>query len=224
MLKTSARAARGVSLVELLVGLAVGLLVLVGAMAMMVNVQTSSWRLNIEARLNQDLRAAADVMARDLRRSGYWGNAIAGTQASGATAATAQNPYTAVSSGSANINYRFSRDVTENNTLDDGEQFGFRLLDGVLQMQTASGVWTDLTDDKSLTVTNFSITPSVTVLPLGHRCPKTCAAGAANCPTTTVRSAQIALTAQAVRDANVVRRLNLSARMRNDQIQGQCPT
>ena len=227
MLTCTNRASRrscGLSLVELMVGLVIGLIVTLGASSLVALVQTGSWRLLIETRLNQDLRAATDVVARDLRRSGYWGNAISGSQALGSSGVAAQNPYIAVSgSSSAGLSYGFSRDAVENNLLDDVEQFGFRLSSGVLQMQTASGVWQDLTDDKSLRATAFNITPSETTLALGHLCSSVCAAGTPNCPTTKVRSYAIALTAQAVRDAAVVRTMNLAVRVRSDQQQGRCP-
>lgn len=224
MLIRPCRTGRGLTLVELMVGLAVGMLVLVGAMTIMVSLQSTSWRLMVETRLNQDLRAAADVVARDLRRGGYWGNAINGTLAVAATGATQQNPYSLASGSTANgMVYRFSRDATENDVLDAAEQFGFRLNDGVLQMQTASGVWQDLTDSKNLSMTAFTVAPRETALPLGNLCAKVCAAGTPNCPTTTVRSYVIGLTGRAVRDSAMVRSMSLSVRVRNDLLQGQCP-
>jgi type IV pilus assembly protein PilW len=224
MLKQAYRRCRGFSLVELMVGMAIGLVVVLGAMSMVVQIQTGSWNLQVETRLNQDLRAAADVIARDLRRGGYWGDAIRGTQTVGGTSTTPQNPYAAVSgSTSAGLAYGFSRDAVENNVLDAGEQFGFRLSSGMLQMQTSNGVWQDLTDSKNLTITAFNITPSDTALPLGHLCAKGCAPGTPNCPTTRVRSYLIGLTGQSVRDSSVVRNMNISVRVRNDQLQGQCP-
>ena len=216
---------RGVSLIELMVGLAVSLIVVGGALSMMARIQTTSWRLMIETRLNQDLRAAADLMARDLRRGGYWGNAIQGALAQGVGSVAVQNPYRALSGSTANgLAYRFSRDAVENNTLDDTEQFGFRLLEGVLQMQTASGVWQNLTDDKNLLVTALAVTPTLTALPIGSLCSKPCTAGTPNCPVSTVRSLAITLTGQSVRDSTVVRSTALTVRVRNDEFSGQCPS
>ena len=217
-------ASRGLSLIELMVGLAVSLVVAGGALSMMVRIQSTSWRLLIETRLNQDLRAAADLMARDLRRSGYWGNAIQGALAQGVSSLAVQNPYRALSGSTAGgLSYGFSRDAVENNTLDSAEQFGFRLRSGVLQMQTASGVWTDLTDDKNLLVTALTVTPSLTSLQIGNLCAKPCAAGTPNCPVSTVRSLAISLTGQAVRDSSVVRSTASTVRVRTDEFSGQCP-
>lgn len=216
---------RGLSLVELMVGLVVSMIVVGGAISMMVRMQTTTWRLLHETRLNQDLRAAADVVARDLRRGGFWGNAIQGTQAVGVGSTVTQNPYAALSNNSTDgVFYRFSRDVTENNTLDDAERFGFRLHQGVLQMQTLRDVWQDLTDDKNLRMTALTITPTEIPLPLGSICSKPCAAGTPNCPVSTVRSLAVTLTGQSVRDSTMVRSINLTVRMRNDESAGKCPT
>ena len=219
------RRARGISLIELMVGLVVSLIVVGGALSMMVRIQTTSWRLMIETRLNQDLRAAADLMARDLRRSGYWGNAIQGTLAQGVGSVAAQNPYRALSGSTADgLAYGFSRDAVENNTLDTAEQFGFRLYSGVLQMQLTSGVWQNLTDDKNVLVTALAVTPTLTALPIGSLCSKPCAVGTPNCAVSTVRNLAITLTGQSVRDSTVVRSTAMTVRVRNDEFAGQCPT
>lgn len=218
------RAARGASLIEAMVGITVGMIVVAGALTLFVTNLTGTRRLQAEVRLNQDLRAAVDVVARDLRRAGYWGNAIQGTLAAGAGAATAQNPYSAVSFLSdSSVRYRFSRDAVENNVVDGAEQFGLRLQDGVLQMKTATGNWQDLTDSKAVTVTAFTLTPTQAALPLGNLCPTTCAAGTPNCPITTVRRIAVTLTGRSTSDNAVTRTHSTVVRVRDDQLSGQCP-
>ena len=69
------RGQRGLSIVELLIGLAIGLFIVGGAIKLFVDNLTNNRRLLLETRVNQDLRAAADLIARDLRRAGYWRNA-----------------------------------------------------------------------------------------------------------------------------------------------------
>lgn len=60
----------GLSLVELMVGIAIGL-VIVAAATLLVSMQLSdNRRLLLEAQLQQDLRASADLIARAMRRSG----------------------------------------------------------------------------------------------------------------------------------------------------------
>lgn len=214
---------RGLSIVEMLVGVAVGMVVLGGALTLFARNLGGSRQLLLETRLNQDLRAAADLVTRDLRRAGYWGNAIQGTLAIGTSAVTAQNPYRSVTTPSGSeIAYEFSQG-TENDLLDTGETFGFRLNNGALQMQSAAGTWTSLTDNTAVNITGFTITPTVTTLSLGYLCPKTCGAGTPNCPTVAVRSYAVTLQGQSVKDANVVRSLRSVVRVRNDELAGQCP-
>ncbi len=213
----------GLSVVELMVGVAVGLVVVAGALSLIARNLAGSRHLLAETRLNQDLRAAADVVARDLRRSGFWGNAVKGTIAQGNSAAVAQNPYSAVSSSADSLGYGFSRDTVENDVLDDQEQYGFRLSSGVLQMQTESGLWQDLTDSGNMMMTGFAVSPTSTSLALGNLCPKICAAGTPNCPTTTVRGFTIKLTGQSTRDAGLVRSLEATVLVRNHLLSGQCP-
>jgi type IV pilus assembly protein PilW len=224
MLNPSRHRSRGASLIELMVGMVVGLFVVAGAMSLTAGSITNSRQLLTETRLNQDLRAAADLVARDLRRSGYWGNAINGTIAVGAGSATVENPYRVASGTTADgLRYSFSRDVTEDNALGAAEQFGFRLSAGKLQFQTSSGVWQDVTDDRSVVVTAFTVTPTQTTLALGGQCLTVCAPGVANCPTVTVRNYAVSLSGRSVSDTTMTRTQSVDVRLRNDRIDGQCP-
>jgi type IV pilus assembly protein PilW len=239
---------RGLSVVELLVGLALGLFLVAGAVTMFVSNLGSSRQLLVEARINQDLRSAADLIARDLRRAGYWGNAPLGTIATGSGSPVA-NPYSTVTPGTGIIEYTFSRDATEDNAVGGNEQFGFRRAVqggvGVIQMKmgVVSGAdnWQPVTDPQTLNIPNngFVVTPTETVLDMRAACSRTCctaadvAAGTAGCtattlssgtcPTITVREYQLALTGNAVGDANVVRTLTTRVRARNDRYAGTCP-
>lgn len=215
---------RGLSILELLVGSAVGMIIVGGAVMLVAKNMVGSRMLLAETRLNQDLRNAADLVSRDLRRAGYWGNAIQGTIAIGTSALTTQNPYSSVASPSADaIDYNFSRDnATDNNTLDANEQFGFRLHADALQMQTGNG-WTDVTDKSLVRITKLNLTPTVTSISLGDTCPTLCGIGTPNCPTVTVRSYTIELDGQSVQDANVQRSLRSTVRVRNDKVSGACP-
>lgn len=216
--------ARGFSIVELLVGVAIGLIVTSSTVVLSSRSMASSRQLLAEIRVNQDLRAVADLVTRDLRRAGYWGNAILGTQTTATGSVAASNPYAAVSTGVAGaVTYAFTRDATENNALDGSEQFGFRLQSGRVEMQTAQGAWQAVTDPDVLTITAFTITPAMTTLALGHLCPTTCAPGAPNCPTVTVRRIDLLLRGQSVRDAALTRELRSSVRLRNDEFAGACP-
>ena len=67
------RGHRGASLVELLVGMAVGLLIAAGGVMLLTGNLRDNRSLILEARLMQDLRTASDMVARNLRRAGAWG-------------------------------------------------------------------------------------------------------------------------------------------------------
>jgi prepilin peptidase dependent protein B len=215
---------RGMSLIELMVGTAAGMLIVAGALSIFSAQVVATRRTMLEVRVNQDLRAAADLVARDLRRAAYWQNAIEGTRISGAGASTAVNPYRSVQFASGTLSYQFSRDSVENNTLDAPEQFGFRLHDTLgLQMQTSSGSWQTLTDPATLRITTFTITPREITLPLGELCTKSCPVGTPNCPSISTRSYELLLAGQAVADASVQRELRMAVRVRNDRLEGACP-
>lgn len=227
---TPKRFSKGMSITEMLLGVAIGLFLLAGASAMFVGNVTNSRRLLLEARINQDLRAAMDLITRDLRRGGYWGNALAGTLATGSTSATRTNPYSAVTStGSTQIDYTYTRDATENDALDTGtEQFGFKLdtVTRAIQMNIG-GTWQALTNTDILTIPNngFTITPTETTIDIRAACAKTCTDTvlAPSCPRVQVRTYNIVLTGTSKTDSAVSRTLRSQVRVRNDAMLGSCP-
>lgn len=218
---------RGLSLVELLVGVAIGLFIAATGTTLLASNLRESRSLLVEARLMQDLRTAADVIARDLRRAGYWGSAAAGVWSTGANSVQA-NPYAAVAPSTAasdTVSFRYSRDATENNNIDTNEQFGFRLRNGVIELQLGAGNWQALTDAGTLTVTAFSVTPTVQDVSLASSCTLPCPAGSsATCPPRQeVRSLDVLISARAANDASVTRSVRSSVRVRNDPLVGACP-
>lgn len=217
---------RGMSIVEMLVAVAIGLFVMAGTISLFVTNLGNMRRLGTEARVNQDMRTAIELITRDLRRAGYWANAISGTVASGVNNATTTNAYAGVVATANQVNYSFARDT--NDVLNPTEQFGFRLNSGVIEMQTDGSSWQGITNSDVLSITTFTITPVTTALPVGDICMKTCVAGAVspegtNCPTLTVRQYNLLLRGQSAVDNRVTRELRSSVRVRNDQFAGVCP-
>jgi type IV pilus assembly protein PilW len=216
---------RGLSLVELLVGIAIGLFVVAGATMLVANQLGDNRRLLLETQIQQDLRAAADIIARDVRRSGYWGAAQSGIWYAGSAGVSA-NPYTALTpavSGAAAsaVTFDYSRGV-ENNAVDATEQSGFRLVNGVIQMRVG-GAWQPLTDDRTLRVTNFQVTMNAQQIALSCFLP--CGAGPLpSCPTQTLREMQVVIDGRAVNDPAVQRSVRSNVRLRNDVVTGSCPT
>lgn len=204
----------GASLVELLVGVAVGLFIVSGATLLVSTQLSENKRLLAETQLQQDLRAAADIMTRELRRSGYWMDAHRGVAL--VNRAAEPNPLsgiTATSGANAMTTYRYRRAVNQEGP------YGFRLFNGVLQMQVDGGNWQDLTDSRVMQVTAFGVEgfaePSE-VMP----CPKACADGTTDCwPRSQVRGLVLSLDARSRADANVTRSLVTTVRLRNDLVE-----
>ncbi|MHB1113917.1 MAG: PilW family protein [Acidovorax defluvii] len=237
---------QGLSVIELLIGVAVGLFILSGALMLFGDYINNNRRLVLETQVNQDIRAAADLIARDLRRAGYWGNATAGVFTNNNISATASSPYAAVSpsgtSASSTTTYSYSQDNTENNTLDNAEKFGFRLNAGVLQYQQGNANWQAITDSNTLKIDKFTVTPTPKpkkmCVQLDQYCTggsSTCAsctvdpdsgcptAACATCPFIKVRSYDIALQGTSKTDTTVTRTIQETVRVRNEELLGSCP-
>lgn len=218
-------APRGLSLIELMVAVAIGLVVAAAAVTLLTSQLRESRSLLLEARLMQDLRTTADIVARDLRRAGYWGASTDGVWATGA-GAVAANPYAAVAPATAAsdaVSFRFSRDAAENNRVDANEQFGFRLRTGVIEIQLGAGNWQALTDKGTFMVTQFSLAPNVQTLSLDAFCARPCPAGASTCPPQQqVRSFTVEIGGRLADDASVTRSVRSQVRLRNDPVVGAC--
>ena len=238
---------RGLSLVEFMVGLAVGLLVVVGAAKLFADFVIGNKRMMLETRVNQDLRAAADMVARDVRRAGYWDNALTGMWSAG-TVAPIVNPHATgagqLSVPSANsVNYSYARDTNDAlNAASESAGFDLATVRGVntLRMKVG-GAWQELTDPGTVRITTFSVTPVAPALAndlspyCGCLTRLTCSLGTgsdgiknstfnpAGAPTATIDSLQIVLTGQAVNDPAVVRTLSETVRVRNPRLSGSCP-
>ena len=223
---TPSRAQRGLSLVELMIGLGVGLFITAIGGTLLASHVRENRSLLLEARLMQDLRSAADVITRDLRRAGYWAGATSGVWSAGATGII-PNPYAAVTPNSAAsdaVSFRYSRDTTENNVVDSNEQFGFRLRNGAIEMLLGGSGWQALTDAGTLTVSVFSVTPSVERIDLQGSCSKACPTGSTSCPPQQeVRNLVLLISGRSATDAGVTRSVRSQVRLRNDSFTGACP-
>lgn len=218
-------AQRGLSIVELLVGITIALLIAAAGVTVFAGNLRENRQLLLEARLMQDLRTAADLVSRDLRRAGYWGAADDGVWAVGA-GGVATNPYAALAPTGATsdaISFRYSRDATENQVVDSNEQFGFRLRNGAIEIQLGAGNWQALTDAGTLTITAFDVTPSAQTLSLESFCATVCPTGSTTCPPRQqLRSVALLITGRLVADAAVTRSVRSQVRLRNDTVTGAC--
>jgi type IV pilus assembly protein PilW len=214
---------RGLSLVEMMVGLAVGLLVVAGATMVVTTQLGDNRRMLLETQLQQDLRASADIITRDLRRAGAWTDTARISLWTPAAAPQA-NPYTAASPASGvtatEVSYNYYRNASSP-TL-----YGFRLNDGGVVQSLMGNAWQDLTDARVMTVTAFNVTARdgpAQQTPCPKVCPGLPLPATACWPTVTVRDFVIDITAQSVVDPAVQRSLSTSVRVRNDIVAGACP-
>jgi prepilin peptidase dependent protein B len=221
--KCLSRGQRGLSMVELMVGVAVGLFVVAGATMAVSNQLGDNRRLMLETQIQQDLRAAADVIAKDIRRSGHWDDAKTGIWHAGALVVASNpntgltNPDTSLSSvpsvAASGVQFSYSRGGAI-------EQSGFRLRNGAIQM-LIGGNWQALTDSTTLRVTKFEVMLDSRDIALS--CFSPCGVAPSCPPTQTVRDITVVIEGAAVHDPTVRRGAQSNARLRNDVIQGACP-
>ena len=236
---TPRRRARGWSLVELMLAVALGLLLLTALLQLATGHVDEQRRMLLESRLTQDLRTAIELVSRDVRRSGYWGEVSDGVWDSRRPTATlAANPYRgAVLNGPSAapwLGYSYSRDLTEDHVNSNQEKFGLRLnpasqtiewrLSGSAVAPDERDHWQTLTDPALLRVTRLSIRLDEQRQSLLAHCPQTACNGQAGCPPERIqRRVRIELDAQDTRDSRVQRQLATEARLRNDEVRGACP-
>ena len=239
--RSELRRTRGLGIVELMIGLALGLFVVGGGLLMLAGFTDENRRLLLETRLNQDLRAASDVVTRDLRRAGYWNAAHTGVWATGGPAVPPQNPYSRMDgagcAAAANLTQAtttlasaalcYAIEATADLTpgaIGANELFGFELDGGVIYTVADGGARQALTDPKSIAISDLVITPSSQVLDASGYCRAGCVAGpGVVCPQVVVREYEVLIKGNLPGDATINRFLRSNVRIRNDHFGGQCP-
>ena len=216
------RAQHGMSLVELMVGITVGLFVVAAAATLMTNQLSDNRRLLVEMQIQQDLRASMDIITRQIRRAGAVtiGSAEVGlatsTGAGGAISGYTTVTVTPISPTADDVRFVYYR-----NTAEDGP-YGFKLETNIIKTLAAEAGWQELTDANVMKVTAFTVTPvqvASAVLP----CPKLCpvAGGGFNTacwPQLVVRDYTVTITAEARNDPTVRRSMSSKVRLRNDWV------
>jgi prepilin peptidase dependent protein B len=242
------RAAHGLSIVELMVGITISMFILAGATLVLTTQLDNNRRLLLEAQLQQDLRTAADMISRDVRRAGYWGRAYCNVWPGSLDLANcpAANPYNAMApndapapDGTDELVYARSTDAEggADFNLDDGaldatagrprERVGFRWNadNETIDYLVGNNNWQALTDPAVLRVTQFNMTINTQVLPVPCAAVDCQALGPQCGGPVTVRSRDLTFTivARAVHDAGVQRSLRENVRLRNSVPVEQCP-
>jgi prepilin peptidase dependent protein B len=154
----------GYSLIEIMIALLIGLIIVAAIITLYANTVRGSSDTLRSARLNHDLESAMALMVNDIRRAGYWGGAIAGSD-------SRDNPFTI---GAANIQihggscilYTYDANGSGKNTLEDltddvdsNEYYGFKLqgtdimirISGATTADCGGGTWRtmNISDDDS---------------------------------------------------------------------------
>jgi prepilin peptidase dependent protein B len=225
---------RGLSIIELMVGVAVGLLVLGGVTKVVVDHLLDNRRLLVETRVSQDLRAAADLVVRDLRRAGYWADASTGMVAAGSASAP-MNPFRDIVVSNQDlttgaITFSYDRPASS------AEAAGFRVRNGALEMQVGGAGWQAVTDSAAVVIDVAQLqAPVLRTVDLFASCPcmstLACAASDfaasgvqyATRPRLTVRQYTLTLSGYAPGASQVRREIRETVRVRNDNACGACP-
>ena len=214
-MKVAPRAATGFSLVELMIGITVGLFILLGASSLMVSQLGDHRRLTLETRTEQDLRVLAELMRQDLQRSGVWQRPTLGVWSElNPNPQANPNADVNIGAGGTSVLVRFWDGAMPS------KQVGYR-LDGQL-VRRLDGGWQPVTDADTVKITRFNARLEETPLSMESACALPCD-GAANCPPTVqMRELIIRVEAEAAHDALVKRNFDVRVRLPADRMTGVC--
>lgn len=206
----------GVSLIELMVSVGIGLVLLLGMTSFLTTSLTSNASTMKAARLNQELRAIMLLISRDVRRAGYWGNASSGV---GVGSAAYSNPFSTVNTATAGcILYSYDRDG--DGSLDSDEQYGVLLSSGTALLRSggsdysctpgANNSWEALSDSNVTTIgtLSFSLATSTPYYQSGS-----------SGPNVVMRTVTITLAGQLKNDSSVKQTLTETVKLENDLFQ-----
>ena len=224
---------RGVSIVELMIGITIGLFILAGASLVMTSQISDNRRLLLDTQLQQDLRAVAALMVRDIRRANYYGHAHRNiwTNSLNQTVLNRYNLFNpANSNGTSTLQYARSLDDVigainvDDEAVANAERvtLSFNEVNHTIDMTLGAGAPQALTDANVLRITELTFTTATRNLavPCGAVCP---AVGPGGCPLVQrQRQVDFVIVGEAVHDARVRRSLRESVRVKNDLVSEQC--
>ncbi|MBQ0721331.1 MAG: prepilin-type N-terminal cleavage/methylation domain-containing protein [Gammaproteobacteria bacterium] len=179
---------QGVSLIELLIGLAVGAIIAAGALTVFAKINFSGIENVRMVRLNEQLRSTLDVIHRDLQRAGYVNAWQAGDTTIADLDFAAMNDFGTITLGGTcadgdgdgadecdciTYNYDFDKDGALH--LGGEETFGFRLNANAVERDTVSATcaggagWQDATDGEvTISALSFELDPGSTIVEVGN--------------------------------------------------------
>jgi len=138
----------GLSLIELMIGILIGIVLLGGLTSFFLNTARANAETIRLARLEQGLRANLEFMSRDIRRAGYWSTSASNIGASNYCAVGFYSCDGAGGTPNGTSRFTVDRSGTNHSILysydsnNDGtpEAYGFRVVSGVLQY-LVGGTW-----------------------------------------------------------------------------------
>ena len=162
----------GVTLIEMLIGLALSLIVTSSMVVLMGNSMGSAKRIIQMTQLSDELRNAMSMMSRDVRRANYSAHAIY-CYANSDCGSDGTTTVSEVNIAGNCMTFDVDRSQNNFNGLADYEPGGFRLADdngvGSLEMWVGDGDvqcigddsdWLALTDPDTVDITTFNVTPT----------------------------------------------------------------
>lgn len=168
---------RGITLIELMISLTIGLFVLAAASSVYLTTVINSGSSISASRLNQELMTLMNVMVQDIRRAGYWREAASDPAKNPfntmdvtalAVRPSIVDPIGTASSGQCIL---YAYDANDSGAMDNEELVGFRLNSGVVQMRLSGDVetnsrhdhcddpdddWRDITDGNLVNITSLT--------------------------------------------------------------------
>ncbi|WP_255325689.1 MULTISPECIES: PilW family protein [unclassified Thioalkalivibrio] len=131
-------AQHGVTLIELMIGLVVGLIVLLALSTVYIVTVSASNETLSSVRLNQDMRSTMLIVSSDIRRAGYWNQNLnaASPFAQGTGQGLQLDDCASESTNCGRLDYAFDRN--RDGTIGSNELYGFRLSEGSVQMLNPS--------------------------------------------------------------------------------------
>ena len=197
----------------MMVGVTIGLFVVAAASFLMVSQLGENRRLLLETQVQQDLRAAADLVTRDLRRAGYTTASLNSIWTPGQT--PLQSAWSGMNlSDTSAPQYRYER---------QSEQlYQFSLSNGTIFRRINTASAQPLTDRNTLVVTTFTVVEQLSdppVAPVTLACASLCPDDSQDCwPRLGVRDRRITIEGSSANNASVVRRIQSRVRVRNDRV------
>ncbi len=154
---TSIKKQRGVSLIEILIGLSISIIIAVAVLGIFTNAIDGSQRVLGTGKLERDLNAIMDGIVADVQRTGYWSNATS----------SSTNPFFATGTDITNTTncVTFAYDRNQDGTVTDSDKFGYRMGTSAIQFRPSNSStncaqppsdWANLTDPNTIIITAFT--------------------------------------------------------------------